>query len=227
MTTELNCPFKAHLYQSFWLSQKAETFFKKCFLVTWWWNPNTRSVYLRVSVHFSSSSRAILSIFSFSSSLVEMSLASCCCFWVSISPWGTSQARNISFCERLSSRPIIVKSDTRRSGRVAGLFITTINQTRAKRWKSIFHFSTRCYSPHLTQTQTHIRRFNSLCMATERTQELWRALFNGVSLSYGASVGPKTQVDIRNSAGHIIHILKGWSHCRCLGTEWKISTERE
>ena len=45
--------------------------------------------YLRVSVHLSSSSRAILSILSFSSSLVVMSLASWCRFWVSSSPCGT------------------------------------------------------------------------------------------------------------------------------------------
>lgn len=41
--------------------------------------------YRSASLHFRSKSSAILSIFCFSSVLMDITLASCCCFWVSIS----------------------------------------------------------------------------------------------------------------------------------------------
>lgn len=45
--------------------------------------------YRSASLHFCSKSSAILSIFCFSSVLMDITLASCCCLWVSISSWKT------------------------------------------------------------------------------------------------------------------------------------------
>lgn len=45
---------------------------------------------------------------------------------------------NISSDEPLSAWPVIVRSDTRHSGREGGLFFAAINHTGARKWKSIF-----------------------------------------------------------------------------------------
>lgn len=45
--------------------------------------------YRSASLHFCSKSSAILSIFCFSSVLMDITRASCCCLWVSISSWKT------------------------------------------------------------------------------------------------------------------------------------------
>ncbi len=47
--------------------------------------------YRSASLHFSSKSSAILSIFCFSSVLMDITLASCCCLWVSISSYKDKQ----------------------------------------------------------------------------------------------------------------------------------------
>ncbi len=50
----------------------------------------------------------------------------------------TRMRANISSDEPLSTWPVIVRSNTWHSGREGGLFFTAINQTGARRWKSIF-----------------------------------------------------------------------------------------
>lgn len=51
----------------------------------WDWQDEIGGFYRSASLHFWSKSSAILSIFCFSSVLMDITLASCCCLWVSIS----------------------------------------------------------------------------------------------------------------------------------------------
>lgn len=51
--------------------------------------------YRSASLHFWSKSSAILSIFCFSSVLMDITLASCCCFWVSISSYKHKKVKNV------------------------------------------------------------------------------------------------------------------------------------